>query len=913
MAAAISSSHTVAQLSQALFDYFDIPEVINYIAMARITQQNDDVWANMAIYCNTDGDGLWRIMPYDLNLSFGQLYYGDHTSTNGSIVATDDYNKSHPLYGSSACLSYGTSNYNMLYNAIIQVPETREMLLRRERTLMDQFLQAPGTPYAQRVIEAKIDQVVAEISQEANMDRAKWGWPPNSGPYGLGQVPFSQGISDIKTLFLDPARTHLYVTHSIDNTSVPVGITNSSNAGIPDAQNIAPLINITEVDAVPVSGDQDEEYIKLTNPNATSVDISGWTLTGGISFTFQQGTVIPAGGSLYVSPNTKAFRSRATGPTGGESLFVVGPYDGHLSALGETIELRNTAGSLVSSYAIPNTASTAQSYLRITEINYHPLDPPTGSAYTQDDFEFIELYNTSSTVTVDLTEVHFSRDLTDGTGIDFDFSNSGVSSLAPGQYIVLAKNPTALATRYNLAGVTVVGPYTGVLSNSADTIRLFDAVNETINEISYEDSDPWPGRADGKGFTLEIINPLGNDNDPSNWRSSSEYQGTPGHAGIGPINGVVVNEVLTHDDYPLYDSIELYNTTNAAVNISGWYLSDSSDDYKKYRFPDGTVLAPYEYRVFTEEQFGISVFSGDTQPGDGDAQSQDTGATLYLTGSTWRKIALPYTVTTNTVLEFDYMSTKQGNIQGIGLDEDDSASTNRLFELYGTTSWGISNYANYSGSTWKHYVIPVGSFFTGSMAYLVFANGDTANLATSYFRNVKIYESTAGSAINFDKYFGLSSSGDDVWLIEADALGNLTYFADHVDFGAAKNGESFGRWPNGTGDLYPMQNRTLGQANDAGGNGPRIGPLLITEVMYNPSVSAGQNAEDYEYVEICNPTAASVDLSNWLISSGVDFAFSAGTTIAAHGALLVLPFDPSDPLNDSCWRISKPNTTSAHP
>jgi hypothetical protein len=898
VAAAISSSNTVTQLSQALFDYFDIPEVINYIAMARITQQNDDVWANMAIYCDTDGDGLWRIMPYDLNLSFGQLYYGDHTSTNGVIVATDDYNKSHPLYGSSACLSYGTSNYNMLYNAIIQVPETREMLLRRERTLMDQFLQAPGTPYGSRVIEAKIDQVVALIQQEANMDRAKWGWPPIGGPYGLGNVPFSQGISDIKTLFLDPARTHLYVTHSIDNTSKTIGIGNANNAGIPDAQNIASLINITEVDAVPISGDQDEEYIKLTNPNATSVDISVWTLSGGIDFTFQQGTVIPAGGSLYVSPNTKAFRSRATGPTGGESLFVVGPYDGHISALGETIQLKNSAGTVVSSYVVPNTASTAQSYLRITEINYHPLDPPIGSSYTQDDFEFIELYNTSSTVTVDLTEVHFSSDPTDGTGIDFDFSNSSATSLAPGQYIVLAKNPTALATRYNLTGVTVVGPYTGVLSNSADTIRLFDAVNEKINEIHYQDSDPWPGRADGKGFTLEIINPLGNDNDPSNWRSSTEYQGTPGHAGMGTINGVVVNEVLTHDDYPLYDSIELYNTTSVAVNISGWYLSDSSDDYKKYRFPDGTVLAPYEYRVFTEEQFGISMFSGATQPGDGDAQTQDSGATLYLTGSTWRKLALPYTVTTNTVLEFDYMSTKEGNIQGIGLDEDNSASSNRLFELYGTTTWGITNYANYSGSTWKHYVIPVGSFYTGSMAYLVFANGDTANLANSYFRNVKVYESTAGSAINFDKYFSLSSTGDDVWLMEADALGNLTYFVDHVSFGAAINGESFGRWPNATGNLYPMQNRTLGQANDAGGNGPRIGPLLISEVMYHPNVSADQNPDDYEYVEICNPTAATVDLSNWQISSGVDFEFASGTTIGAHQALLVLPFDPSDPLND---------------
>jgi hypothetical protein len=130
--------------------------------------------------------------------------------------------------------------------------------------------------------------------------------------------------------------------------------------------------------------------------------------------------------------------------------------------------------------------------------------------------------------------------------------------------------------------------------------------------------------------------------------------------------------------------------------------------------------------------------------------------------------------------------------------------------------------------------------------------------------------------------------------MQADATGKLTYFADHVNFGAAKNGESFGRWPNGTGNLYPMKNRTLGQANDAGGNSPRIGPLLISELMYNPSVSAGQNPDDYEYIEICNPTASAVDLSHWLIAQGVDFAFSAATTIGAHEALLVLPFDPVD-------------------
>jgi hypothetical protein len=52
--------------------------------------------------------------------------------------------------------------------------------------------------------------------------------------------------------------------------------------------------------------------------------------------------------------------------------------------------------------------------------------------------------------------------------------------------------------------------------------------------------------------------------------------------------------------------------------------------------------------------------------------------------------------------------------------------------------------------------------------------------------------------------FGLNGAhGDDVYLMAPTKRGGW-YFADHVDFGASKNGESFGRWPNATGKLYPM-------------------------------------------------------------------------------------------------------------
>ena len=383
---------------------------------------------------------------------------------------------------------------------------------------------------------------------------------------------------------------------------------------------------------------------------------------------------------------------------------------------------------------------------------------------------------------------------------------------------------------------------------------------------------------------------------PANWRASSEYGGSAGAAGIGPLSGVVINEVLSHTDIPSFDSIELYNTTDAAIDVGGWYLSDSNENLQKYRIPDGTMIGSHQYLVFTEQQFGVSAYSSATEGGDGSAESLEAGTTLLLSENTWRKIVFPYTVTTNTVLEFDYLSTRQGEWQGIGLDNDDSSSPDRLFRLYGSETWGISSYADYASSQpgWKHYAIPVGAFYTGAMNYLAFINDDDASdKATSYFKNVMVHDGAAGAAIDFRRYFSLSSNGDNLWLMKADASGKITYFADNVSFGAAINGESFGRWPNGTGILYPMKNRTFGDANDAGGNGPRIGPLVISEVMYRPTASGNEIADDFEYLEIFNPTNAAVSLADWRLGAGIEFAFASTTTLGAHEAAVVLTFDPS--------------------
>ena len=66
---------------------------------------------------------------------------------------------------------------------------------------------------------------------------------------------------------------------------------------------------------------------------------------------------------------------------------------------------------------------------------------------------------------------------------------------------------------------------------------------------------------------------------------------------------VVINEVLTHSDAPQEDAIELHNHGKAEVDLSGWFLSDSANNLKKYRIPDGTTIGPNGYLVFYEKAF----------------------------------------------------------------------------------------------------------------------------------------------------------------------------------------------------------------------------------------------------------------------------------------------------------------------
>ena len=225
----------------------NLPATINWLAVIMLTQEGDWVHANMSLYRDSNGDRQWQTLPWDENYTFGQLFGVNH------IVANEDAVNSHPLMGASG-MNQTAYYYNRVPDAMFDVPEIREMYLRRLRTLMDQLLQPPGTP----AIAARFENVswacATYIAVEAALDRAKWGWTAD-GMYRFGQIGPSNAVSQILTNYLPTRRAHLYVTHCITNAAKPFGYPGYTyNAGIPFAQPANALLEVWGVEAQPGLG-----------------------------------------------------------------------------------------------------------------------------------------------------------------------------------------------------------------------------------------------------------------------------------------------------------------------------------------------------------------------------------------------------------------------------------------------------------------------------------------------------------------------------------------------------------------------------------------------------------------------------------------------------------------------------------
>lgn len=145
--------------------------------------------------------------------------------------------------------------------------------------------------------------------------------------------------------------------------------------------------------------------------------------------------------------------------------------------------------------------------------------------------------------------------------------------------------------------------------------------------------------------------------------------------------------------------------------------------------------------VFDFSSIVSSAYGG--QDGQGSISISDNGVTFTLRGNRARSLPFDYQVTANTRIAFEFTSDVEGEIHAIGLDDNNSVSQNRTFQLYGTQTWGVQDFNNYQSSDGsKHYDIPVGEYFTGTVDRLFFIMDHDVNNPTgeSVFAEIRVYE-----------------------------------------------------------------------------------------------------------------------------------------------------------------------------
>lgn len=123
--------------------------------------------------------------------------------------------------------------------------------------------------------------------------------------------------------------------------------------------------------------------------------------------------------------------------------------------------------------------------------------------------------------------------------------------------------------------------------------------------------------------------------------------------------------------------------------------------------------------------------------------------------------------------------------------------------------------------------------------------------------------------------FSLDGSGAMVFFIKPDGSRIL----DAVQYLAEADGVSFGRWPDGASDFYPLTVRTPAAAN----SGIWIGDIVINEIMYAPI----SGSDDDQYIELYNKGTNSVSLANWQFTAGISFIIPQNVTLAPNGYLVI--------------------------
>ncbi len=378
------------------------------------------------------------------------------------------------------------------------------------------------------------------------------------------------------------------------------------------------------------------------------------------------------------------------------------------------------------------------------------------------------------------------------------------------------------------------------------------------------------------------------------------------------VDNIRITEIMYHPldtnepNDPNEEFIELKNTGAEAININLVRFTNGLD----FTFGD-VSLAPDEHIIVVKD---INAFVAEYGSGYHLA-GQYTGS-LANEGE---RIRLEDAVST-TILDFKYQDGWRSNTDGDGYSltivNPDNPDPNSWSEK---DNWRPSAYIGGSPGWDDSGIIPNPSDIvinevlahtdvepndwielhntTGSSIDITnwFLSDDDANLTKYEITTTTVIPPNGYVVFTQDDHFGsafaLSENGEIVCLTSAkDANEDLTGYRQREDFGASENGVAFGRYYKESTDNYnfvAMSENTPGAENAY----PKVGPVVISELMYHPEIFWGD--WDAEYIELTNITDDTANLydasgNRWKITDGVEFTFPPYTSMPPKSTLLLV-------------------------
>ena len=371
---------------------------------------------------------------------------------------------------------------------------------------------------------------------------------------------------------------------------------------------------------------------------------------------------------------------------------------------------------------------------------------------------------------------------------------------------------------------------------------------------------------------------------------------------------LLVSEIMYHPPMIGFidgDEFEFLELKNVGTNILG--LGGLSFTGIEYTFPPGTTLAPGQFYVLAANGLTFDFkYPGMAVDGIYNARLANSGETISLFTALGAQVLsitfgdlTPWPVTPdgfdfslvpmNPNANPDYDDPKNwraSSALGGSPRADDPAFTVPpvvINEILTHSETGVDFIELFNPTT---NAVDVGGWFLTddpAVPKKFRIPNDTLITPLGY---VVFTETNFNATPGTNNSFSFNAHGDDAYLFSGDVNTNLTGYDHGFSFEAAIDGETFGRFVISTGEAhFPGQIAPTPGTPNAG---PRIGPLVINEIHYNPAVPFS------EFIELKNISSNAVPLfdaafptNTWRLN-GLSFSFPTNLTLPSGGFVLLV-------------------------